>query len=174
MVRHGALLVVLLAVISLPSPAQESESCAAWMESVRDYDLAFERVMKGEPDELLRLVEEAREPERRIAARETIGKKVAGLRDIDPPRELAAMHGKLLAYAEAVAHAVENAGPTEPGTKVPVPRACIGRLLDYYVALRDLMVKHDCRGGDLEALENQVIPRLEQLLVEPPPARTTE
>ncbi len=174
MVRHGALLVVLLAVISLPSPAQESESCAAWMESVRDYDLAFERVMKGEPDELLRLVEEAREPERRSAARETIGKKLAGLREIDPPRELATVHHKLITYAGAVAHAVEDAAAMEAGSKVPVPRACIGALLDYYVALRDLMVRHDCRGGDLEALENRVIPRLEQLLVEAPPARTTE
>jgi len=151
-------------VLLYSSPAAAGEPCEAWMASLRDYDAAFERVMQGEPQDLLRLVEEARDPDRKAAAKQVAGAKLSGLKDIDPPPELSTLHGHLIAYAQAVVKAVAAAKPTDMGTNGTALRPCYRALLDYYLALRDLMRKHNCQGGDLEALEQNMIPALERVL----------
>jgi hypothetical protein len=166
MIACGMLTTALLFLNAISTAA--GASCATWMASLKDYDDAFERVMRGEPEDLLRLVREAREPGRKAGALETVEGKLAGLRGIAPPAELAPLHGKLIAFAEAVAEAVQDAPAIGAGAKAAAPRPCYETLLDYYLELRDLMVEHNCRGGDLEALTQRIIPQLEALLHEGP------
>ncbi len=90
--------------------------------------------------------------------------KLSGLKGIDPPPELSAIHGQLVTYAQAVVQAAASAKPTDTDLSTPALRMCYRALLDYYQSLRDLMRKHDCQGGDLEALEQRIIPQLEGLL----------
>ena len=168
--RPTAILGFLVAMLSLfnPAPAQAGAPCDAWMASVKDYDAAFERVMHGEPEGLLQFVKEARDPDQKAAAKKAAGVKLAGLKAIDPPPELSAVHSQLIAYAQAVVQAVTAAKPTDTDLSVPALRKCYSALLDYYASLRDLMRKHGCQGGDLEALEQNIIPQLEALLSEGP------
>jgi hypothetical protein len=134
------------------------------MASIQDYDAAFERVMQGEPEDLLQFVMEARDPARKAAAKKAAGAKLAGLKDIDPPPELSTLHGRLVAYAQAVVQAAASAKPTDADRSTPALRLCHRALLDYYQSLRDLLRKHDCQGGDLQAIEQQIIHQLEALL----------
>lgn len=154
---------LLVAAFSLVSPATAAESCESWMASIKDYDNAFERVMQGEPEGLLQLVMEARDPDRKTAVKKTAAAKLSGLKAIDPPPELSAVHGQLVAYAQAVVQAAAAAKPTDTDVSTPSLLKCYRALLDYYLSLRDLMRKHNCQGGDLEALEQDIIPQLEGL-----------
>jgi hypothetical protein len=167
------ILLVLIAVSPAPLPpvlASDNGPCAAWMASLSDYDAAFERVMRGEPEDLMRLIREAREPGAKAQAKKAIGEKLAGLRGITPPSELATVHGRLLAYVQTVADAVASAAPADSRVEKPAPRPCYETLLSYYRELRSLLRKHDCRGGDVEALDQQIIPKLEEYLAQGAPA----
>jgi hypothetical protein len=162
MARCG-LLVAAFALLSV-APATAAESCESWMASIKDYDAAFERVMQGEPEGLLQFVMEARDPDRKAAAKKAAAEKLAGLKGIDPPPELSAVHGQLVAYAQTIVQAAAAAKPTDTDLSVPALRKCYRALLDYYLSVRDLMRIHNCQGGDLEALEQRIIPQLEGLL----------
>jgi len=168
MVRWMVFFISMMASLTLltPAMAQDGAPCKAWMASLKDYDAAFERVMRGEPEDLLHLIREAREPDRKASAQKRAGEKLSGLRNIVPPRELASLHGHLVAYAQAVADAVAAASPEDAGAKEPALRPCFETLLSYYREMRDLMRKRGCRGGDLDALEQNLIPRLEQQLAQ--------
>ena len=157
------LLVVAFSLL-FPAGAKAGEPCEAWIASLSDYDAAFERVMQGEPQDLLRLVEQARDPDRKAAAKQAAGAKLSGLKGIDPPPELSTLHSHLVAYVQAVVQAVAAAKPTDTDLSTPTLRLCYQALLDYYYSLRDLMRKHGCQGGDLEALEQNFIPALQRVL----------
>jgi hypothetical protein len=156
----------MLAAMALLSPfcAEAGEPCEAWMASLVDYDAAFERVMRGEPEDLLRLIREARDPGAKAQAGKKAGEKLAGLRGITPPPELASLHGRLIAYAQAVADAVAAASPADTSVDKPAPRPCYESLLGYYREMRSLLRKHGCRGGDVDALDQRIIPKLEEYL----------
>lgn len=151
-----------------PFPAMAGGPCESWMASIQDYDAAFERVMQGEPEDLLQFVMEARDPSRKTAAKSAAAAKLSGLKDIAPPPELSNLHGRLVAYAQAVVQAAAAAKPTDTDRSTPALRLCTQALLDYYTMLRDLLRKHDCQGGDLEAIEQRILPQLEALLAEIP------
>lgn len=166
MARCG-LLVAAFALLSV-APAKAAESCESWMASIKDYDNAFERVMQGEPEGMLQFVMEARDPDRKAAAKKAAATKLSGLKGIDPPPELSAVHGQLVAYAQTVVQAAAAAKPTDTDLSTPALRQCYRALLDYYLMLRDIMRKHNCQGGDLDTLEQNIIPQLEALLAEEP------
>lgn len=168
----------ILILMTVPSVA--FDSCRTWQEAVSEYSEKVDRIVPGEVSDIQKMIRDAvmRKQAGDFETVGSIGKKLSSmtgaLRELDPPVDLARHHDLLLVYTESVLNAVEqvassgidyeNMPADQILTLLPV-KITHENLLNYYQELLDLLVRHECDRGDIEALETRIIPELKETIL---------
>ena len=167
-----SVLVVLMmfALASAVCLAQGLSACEEWKISISEYEKQADAIFDGEPEDMLGVLQdiiEAQEGEDAEALKELeviIRGKVPALSKITPPDVLKGFHDRLIKYYSEI----ENTANVILGGDAQIisthMRECYRALLEYYRELHSILTAISCGDGDVEALENKIIPKIEGIL----------
>jgi hypothetical protein len=145
--------------------------CEPLMKQIEPYDRALKEALDDEPEdlpkELSRHAEFIRsgETERAMVIDNEIRSGLAGLLKIESPQPLQTLHAGLIAYYRAGVSVLDTQKQGGAALHDAEIETWTG-LKNYYVNLRDLFVAHDCMPGEVEAIEEHYLPKLEAQLEE--------
>jgi hypothetical protein len=156
---------------SVPDSSDAPGNCDLWMQSIATYDRGVDAILDGgELDQLLddlheaisRMNEGSLTPLQKLQYRTS--SQISALRKVDPPDELEPYHVKLVDYHFAVFRAARKAQRGSVTSRKRDLRVCYVTLLDCCEELHTLLVEHGCDSGDIQALEENILPDLRSRL----------
>jgi len=92
-------------------------------------------------------------------------KKISVLKGTQPPDSMRDYHNKLMNYYMAVNDAVDAILTQNVDIKSVYTKKCYEVLIEYFKELKALLIEHGGNEGDIEALEQTIIPGLKEILI---------
>lgn len=142
----------------------------SWSAEEADYSMKVESVVGGEMENLMRTLKQA------VKANESgDSDKVQRMRDhikeisiklnaMKPPIGFGEFHRRLIFFVASIEEAIEAVLQDNIGMDSYYTKKCYEALIGYFQELKRILVDRGGNEGDIEALENNIIPGLKKIL----------
>ncbi|MCD4780574.1 MAG: hypothetical protein K8S27_08520 [Candidatus Omnitrophica bacterium] len=90
--------------------------------------------------------------------------RIEALNAIAPPSRMTTYHSKLIDFHRAAKQTVDARLEHETLSPATGMRQCYEALLDFYLEMKTVMVKHECQQVDIDAIDRMMIRKVRQLL----------
>ena len=148
-----------------------SYACAeVWSPEESAYSIEAERVVGGETESLMRVLKQAAEANE-SGDRETVNRMkdhikgiIEKLNVMEPPAGFGEFHRRLIYFATSIERAIEAVYEDNAGMDSFYTKECYKALMEYFIELKSILIAKGGNPGDIEALENTIIPGLEKIL----------
>lgn len=165
---------VLALILSLAVTAEAvaGSECDPIARQITSYEERIKPVLQDEPEDLpkdlaryARLIESG-ETDRARPIGEDIRSSYVGMEAITAPKELTRIHTDLVTYYRDGVAALDASDARDRAAYRKAEIDTWLGLKRYFVNLRDLWVEYACLPGEVEAIEEQHLPRLEEYLAD--------
>jgi len=144
--------------------------CEEWQKSIADYDNKMESIFKGEPQDLLIILQKIIEANqsgdtgtvKRLQS--MVASNSLAFSEINPPEELQVFHNLFLNYHQEIENAIDAILIENIDIQSIPVRKCYEALLDYYQELHSVLIENECNEGDARALEDNIIPGFKNII----------
>jgi hypothetical protein len=163
----GRVTLVLFMMGTLVSEALAGE-CPALMASVDVYDRLMSEAIDDEPEDLPK---ELHRYGRALASGDTaqaarirgkIEKAFAAMQSVKPPIEVSKLHSGLVDYYGAGVAVIAAREQDDQAAQHAAEIETFVGLKQYFVNVRDVFAEHGCGEGEVEAINEHYLPRLDQ------------
>ena len=163
----GRVTLVLFMMGTLGSEALAGE-CPTLIASIDVYDPLMKEAIDDEPEDLPK---ELHRYGRALASSDTaqaariqgqIEKAFAAMQSIDPPIEVSKVHSGLVDYYRAGVAVIAARKLDDQAAQHAAEIETFVGLKQYFVNVRDVFAEHGCGEGEVEAINQHYLPRLDQ------------